>query len=56
MKSNLIVQRIILELSGRAGFDEFWYSIDQDIREEILSVLVNIVDNELSMWTGVNDR
>lgn len=38
-----LIEKIIGELNGRKGFDDWWYNIDEDIQEEITETLVNIL-------------
>jgi hypothetical protein len=42
-----IVFSVIDELQSRRGFDGFWGDLDKDIQEEILSALVEVVEQEL---------
>ena len=38
-----LIEKIIDELNGRGGFDDWWCNIDEDIKEEITEALVNIL-------------
>lgn len=38
-----LIEKIIDELNGRKGFDDWWYDLDEDIQEEITETLVNIL-------------
>lgn len=37
--ASTIVTAIIMELDSRRGFDEWWYGMDKDIRQEIADEL-----------------
>jgi hypothetical protein len=45
-KEERIVQKILKELAGRAGFDSWWDEIDETTQEEITEALVEIVEVE----------
>jgi hypothetical protein len=40
-----IVEDLIGELTNRSGFDDWWYSIDEEIQEEIIEELVTVLHN-----------
>lgn len=42
-----IVSDVFAEFDGRQGWDEFWDSIEPDVRKEIETELVNVVDQHL---------
>jgi hypothetical protein len=44
---NIIIDKILTELKSRSGFDNWWYDIDEDIRDEICLALAVIVSKEL---------
>ena len=41
------VLKIIDSLCDRRGFDDWWYSIDDDIQNEIIEEIENIIDKRL---------
>lgn len=43
-----ILFRVLDELSGRLGFDEWWGNIDADIQNEILNDLHQTIEKELN--------
>ena len=38
-----LIEKILDELNGRSGFDDWWCNIDEDTQEEITETLVNIL-------------
>ena len=38
-----LIEKIINELNGRSGFDDWWYNIDEDTQKEITENLINIL-------------
>ncbi|QQO97032.1 hypothetical protein Nekkels1_31 [Cellulophaga phage Nekkels_1] len=38
-----IVENILIELNTRSGFDEWWWCIGDDVREEIKRDLINLL-------------
>lgn len=46
MNSKLAVQRIIKELDGRGGFDDWWGNLGDDIQDEIRDKLEEILTEE----------
>ena len=45
--ADMIVEKMIDELSGRSGFDGWWGNIDEDIQNEIKEELCKIIQNTL---------
>lgn len=45
--SDRILSAVILELTYRGGFTDWWDTIDEDIQQEILDNLTTKVDKEL---------
>lgn len=39
----LIAQKIIYMLGGRSGFDAWWSSMDDDVREEIVDEIAKFI-------------
>ena len=38
-----LIEKIINELNGRGGFDDWWHNIDEDTQKEITENLINIL-------------
>lgn len=47
-----IAEKVIGELAGRKGFDNFWDKIDEDVRKEIIDKITEIITTEFI--TGCN--
>jgi hypothetical protein len=43
-----VVNRVLIALDGRKGFDDWWGLIDDEIRDEIEAELVAEVEKELA--------
>ena len=44
---NQIVTAVLKSLCARGGFDDWWYNLGEDIKEEITLELLNIISNNL---------
>lgn len=44
-----VIEDILSELNGRSGFDDWWYSINGDIRDEITETLIDLLPPELNI-------
>lgn len=46
--SKKILFKIVNDLTDRAGLDNYWWNIDGEIREEILTAWLAIIEQELN--------
>lgn len=47
-KSEIIVIKLLADLINRKGFEDQWFTIDEDVRNEIKQEWIKIVDEEIS--------
>jgi hypothetical protein len=46
--SKKILFKIVDDLTDRAGLDNYWWNMDEEIREEILTAWLAIIKQELN--------
>lgn len=47
---NHMIDAALSELLGRAGFDDLWYSLDDEIRTEIIQEMVKAAKSVGDTW------